>query len=126
MALRANRPIEGFTILSALESEYGYHTATPDEIAIYLDRNRELFAPLIQASAAIADFFPTRKRVELSLSADDESGDAIRDGVLFVTVDLPNLAIENHLELLNAFLSRWYVLAARDSLSARRLVFDLR
>lgn len=113
-------------MLSTLESEYGYRTAVPDEIERYLDHHRELFTPLVQAATAIADFFPNRTSVELSLFRDYESGDAISESVLFVTIDLPDLRIDNHLELLNTFLEHWYILASRDSRPARRLIFDLR
>lgn len=126
MALRANRPIEGYALLSTLASEYGYRAAEPEEVAIYLDHYQELFAPLAQASAAIVEFFPNRTGVELSISRDYDSDDSIVDGILFVTVDLPDWTADTYLERINAFLDYWYVLASRDSLPARQLIFDLR
>jgi hypothetical protein len=107
MALRANHITQDSDVLTALESKYGYRLVAPNELAMYLDDHRELFAALVKASSAIQEFFPNQTGVDLELSKDFDSDDPIGDGMLIVTVRLPALSIDEQLDLLDTFNNQW-------------------
>jgi hypothetical protein len=126
MALRAKRKSDASELLSTLESEYGYRLVAPEELAIFLDHYPVLYHALVQASAAIEDFFPNRTETELCLSKDYDGEDMVLDGMLVITVELPPMSIDEQIDTLDAFIDRWLSGPAKESLTARELVFNIR
>jgi hypothetical protein len=123
MALRANRNIATSEMLTTLETECGYRLSNPDELEIFLDHHRALFAPLKQASQAIKAFFPRHIATTIEVSKDYDADDAILDGMLVVDVLLTNVTIDEELELINAFNDKWWAEVANENRAARELVF---
>lgn len=105
-------------LLERLEHETHFSLTERAELQQMLSRHTELIEPLRTAAHEIAEAFPDASDVELTPAAETEG--------CTLLIHLPQLpCIEERRQLLDDFALRWWRAAAKTSLPARRLTFDI-
>jgi hypothetical protein len=125
MALQAHRNKRGPDLVASLEADYGYLTREPELVGAFLLVHPDLYDALAQAASSLKSFFPKGSRAELEVGKDYESEIDLQNEAFFVIVHVPSTYTDKQYDLLYEFEQRWWDEAAKDSLSARRLTFDV-
>jgi hypothetical protein len=125
MALQAHHDKRVPELVASLEANYGYLTREPELVGAFLLVHPDLYDALTQAASSLTSFFPKGSRAELEVGKDYESEPDLQNEAFFVIVHVPNTSTDKRYDLLHEFERRWWDEAAKHSLSARRLTFDV-